>query len=425
MSRHGAHCRCIWKDTKDKRDEKDKRDKILHYPPRLPCLSRLLHGYNASMKLAIVTDWLTVFGGAEHVVAEFRKLWPASPLFTTVARPEALGPLKQADIRVTTLQWLYRLLGRHQVLLSLMPRAVEQIDLRGYDVILSSSHAVAKGIVPPSDSVHVCYCHTPMRYAWEMENQYLQDFRVPKFLQKKIRVRLKFLRRWDLATAKRVDLFIANSSETKLRIERIYGRTCAVLQPPVDDRFFEGSVTDARTTFLTVGRLVPYKRFHLVIELANKLGLPLTVIGTGRESARLRAMAGPTITFAGYVSDAELPAYYRKAKAVFFPTHEDAGIVPLEAEASGAPVIAFGQGGARDTVIDGTTGLFFAEQTCAAMEQTFRRFDTMKFDHEAIRRHARSFSSTQFRERMKLLVQEAYEHKKRYHAVDAQKSAVA
>lgn len=377
------------------------------------------------MKLAIVADWLTVFGGAEHVIAEFRTLWPDAPLFTTVANKDALGPLKDADIRVSNLQPLYRMLGRHQPLLSLMPRAIEQLDVRGFDVILSSSHAVAKGIVPPSDAVHVCYCHTPMRYAWEMETQYLEDFRIPKLFHKQIRLRLKMLRRWDLSTAKRVDLFIANSTETKLRIERIYGRPCEVLPPPVDDRFFVDPLSDERTTYLTVGRLVPYKRFHLVVELANKLKLPLVVIGAGQEASRIRALAGPTITFAGRVSDSELPAYYRKAKAVFFPPREDAGIVPLEAQACGAPVLAFGKGGARDTVIDGKTGLFFKEQTVESMEEALQRLTQMKFDHAAIREQARTFSSTTFRERMEELVLQAWEAKKRYHGTNATRPTVA
>lgn len=358
-----------------------------------------------SMKLAIVADWLTVFGGAEHVIAEMLAVFPDAPVFTTVARKSALGPLASKDIRVTALQKWHRLLGHHQPLLSLMPKAIESIDLRGFDVILSSSHAVAKGVIPPSNAVHICYCHTPMRYVWEMETQYLEDFRIPERLRKPIRRRLMMLRRWDLSTAKRVDLFIANSHETAERIKRIYGRESVVLHPPVQDRFFSEPVTEERSGFLTVGRLVPYKQFHLVVELANKHALPLTVIGVGQEEKRLRTLAGPTVRVQGFVQDEKLPAHYRKAKAVFFPPHEDAGIVPLEAEASGTPVIAYGKGGARDTVVEGKTGLFFREQSLSSLEEAFSIFETMTFDHEAIREHARQFSASRFRDRLKSIVE--------------------
>ncbi len=283
-----------------------------------------------------------------------------------------------------------------------MPRAVEEIDLRGYDVILSSSHAVGKGIIPPSNAVHVCYCHTPMRYAWEMEDQYLKDFRVPRLLWTLVKRQLTTLRRWDLSTAKRVDAFIANSSETAARIERIYGRASTVIPPPVHDRFFETPLypADRRSGFLAVGRFVPYKRFDLLIACANALRLPLTIIGTGQEERRLRDKAGPTVTFLGRVTDEKLPSLYASAKAVLFPTHEDAGIVPIEAQACGTPMIAFGKGGVRDTVNDGKTGLFFEEQNAESLTHAIEKFSTMQFDHAAIRKHARQFSSERFRERI-------------------------
>lgn len=364
------------------------------------------------MRIALVSDWLAVYGGAEHTIEEFRTLWPSAPLFTTVAKRGNLGPLDAADIRTTRLQRRYRILGHHQPLLAQMPRAVESIDLRGFDVILSSSHAVAKGIIPPGTSVHICYCHTPMRYAWEMEDQYLEDFRVPKTLQSYVRGALKKLRRWDLSTAKRVDQFIANSSETQERIRRIYARDSIVIHPPAADRFFQSPIQKPTsyklqaTSYLAVGRLVPYKRFDLLIELANKEHLPLIIAGHGQEEKRLKRMAGPTVTFAGFVSEDELPRLYATSKALLFPQYEDAGIVPLEAQASGTPVIAFGKGGARDTIVEGTTGLFFTEQTVDALKDAVTRFEKMQFDPAVIRKHAAQFSSERFRMRVKETVEE-------------------
>lgn len=362
------------------------------------------------MRIALVADWLTTFGGAERTIAEFHALWPDAPIFTTVAKPELPEIFTNATIVTTRLNGIYGLLRRHQLLLPWMPRAVEEMDLRGYDVILSSSHAVGKGIIPPSSAVHVCYCHTPMRYAWEMEDQYLTDFRVPWFLRRWVKGQLRKLRRWDLSTAKRVDVFIANSTETAGRIERIYGRSSVVIPPPVHDRFFATPLipASARSSFLAVGRLVPYKRFDLLIDAANTLHLPLTIVGRGQEEKRLRAMAGPTVTFRGRVTDDELPHLYANAKAVLFPTHEDAGLVPVEAQACGTPVIAYGKGGTLDTVVPGLTGTFFEHQTVDSLCHVLETFSSGAFDPEKIREHARQFSSGGFREKIQEEVQRAY-----------------
>jgi glycosyltransferase involved in cell wall biosynthesis len=367
---------------------------------------------SALMQIALVADWLTVFGGAEHAIAEFLGIWPEAPLFTTVARESRLGPLSHTRIITTPLQSRYRFIGRHQWLLSAMPEAIEGIDLKGFDAILSSSHAVAKGIIPPPGAAHVCYCHTPLRYAWEMEEQYLEDFRIPKILRPSIKKRLAELRRWDLSTAKRVDAFIANSTETKRRIETIYGRESIVVPPPVDDRFFLVPVThqSERKTYLAVGRLVPYKRFDLLIDVANDLKLPLLIAGTGQEESRLKRMAGPTVTFAGFVADDDLPSLYAKAKAVLFPPYEDAGIVPLEAQACGTPVIAYDKGGALDSIKAGETGLFFNAQTAESLKAAIQQFEKLTFDPDTIRKHARQFSSSGFREQIRQIVEDAVAH---------------
>lgn len=367
-----------------------------------------------TMNVALVADWLAVFGGAEHAIAEFVNIWPQAPLFTTVANPQKLGPLKHANIKTGRLQPWYRLVRRHQVLLPWMPRAIEDIDLRGFDVVLSSSHAVAKGVIPPPGATHVCYCHTPMRYAWEMEETYLQDFHVPRLLRARVKRELAALRRWDLTTAKRVDAFIANSRETQRRIERIYARESVVIPPPVSDRFFEGALIprDKRDAFLAVGRLVPYKRFDLLIEAANDLRFPLVIAGQGQEETRLRKMAGPTVRFLGFVADEDLPSLYASASALLFPQYEDAGIVPLEAQACGTPVIAYGAGGALDSVADGKTGVFFGEQSVASIGDALKRFSSITFDPSSIREHARQFSAGRFREKIKEAVLERYTMKK-------------
>lgn len=393
------------------------------------------------MKLAITTDWLITSGGAERVIDEMRVLWPEAPVFTTVHKPSTFN-IQHSTITTSSLQLWYNILGNHRLLLPLMPGAVESWDLRGYDVILSSSHAVAKGCIPPSSARHICYCHTPMRYAWEMEEEYLDDFKLWGPMRQVIKWQLRKLREWDYTTSKRVDRFIANSNTVAERIARLYGRESIVLPPPVDDRFFEDIDLSSRvasyrepacpsirpysaaasmrptrddmldrvdayrgTYFLALGRLVPYKHFDLLISVANSEKLPLVIAGEGPEEERLKNMAGPTVTFLGRVPDADLPDLYKNAQALLFPVHEDAGIVPLEAQACGTPVIALGKGGTCDTVKHEETGLFFEEQTPESLIRTLQRFALMHFDKRKIRYHARQFGSSAFRKTLKTIVE--------------------
>ena len=360
------------------------------------------------MRLALTADWLPVFAGAEHVIAEFHTLWPSAPIFTTVAARRGLGPLQDADIRVSRLQPWFQFLQDHRLLLPWMPAAMEAMDLRGYDIILSSSHAVGKGIVPPSSATHICYCHTPMRYAWEMEEKYLHDFRIPKLARKTVKRLLTKLRRWDLTTAKRVDVFIANSTETQSRIRSVYRRESTVVPPPIHERFFAYPLSreqmERRHAYLAIGRMVPYKRFDLVIAFANAHRLPLVIAGTGPDEKRLRRLAGPTVTFLGFVADEDLPRIYANARALLFPPHEDAGIVPLEAQACGTPVIAFRRGGAADSVKEGVSGLFFSDQSTDAIAEALARFEDMTLDPMAIRAHAKQYSAERFREKIRTIV---------------------
>jgi len=362
------------------------------------------------MKLAIAADWLPTYGGAEHVVAALCVLWPDAPILTTIASRTALpAELRRADIRVSPLQRVYRFLGRHQFLLPWMPLAMENMDFTGFDVVLSSSHAVGKGIIPPGNSVHICYCHTPMRYAWEMEAEYLKDFRIKGYLKKRVRAELKRIRRWDLTTARRVDHFIANSSETQARIRRIYGRESVVIPPPVDAHFFDSPlITKREGYFLAIGRLVPYKRFDLLIELANAMKLPLKIAGQGSDEARLKALAGSTVEFLGFADENNLSSLYGNAAALFFPQVEDAGIVPMEAQACGTPVIALGQGGIVDITQPGVTGILAPEQTVVAFTEAVKKFRDVTWNHEAIRQHARKFHIDVFLHNIRTEVESAY-----------------
>jgi glycosyltransferase involved in cell wall biosynthesis len=362
------------------------------------------------MRLAIAADWLTTPGGAEQVIHEFTLLYPDAPLFATVARDDFFPKERHKTVTRSWLQRLYRWIPRHQALLSWMPRAAEDLDVRGFDVLLSSSHAVAKGIIPPPSALHVCYCHTPMRYAWEMENDYLRDFKVPSFLHGIIKRRLRSIRRWDLTTAKRVDVFIANSTTTQERIARTYARESVVIPPPVGERFFETPLAEQpKPYFLAVGRFVPYKRFDLAIELANALQLPLKIAGKGQDEAKLRAMAGPTVEFLGFVPDSELPGLYAHAQALMSPQFEDAGLVMLEAQACGTPVIAFQAGGALDAIQDGITGVFFNEQTMESMKEALSRFQQLTWNRSTIREKTQMFSRTNFRKRIAQTITDAYD----------------
>jgi glycosyltransferase involved in cell wall biosynthesis len=366
------------------------------------------------MKIALVADWLTAFGGAEQVIGSFHALWPDTPVFTTVAHPKIHCRIPSINIHVDKkLQFLYSILRRHEPLLPLMPKAIETINYGAFDIILSSSHAIGKGVIPSPNSLHICYCHTPMRYAWEMEEEYLNDFRIPSFIKPILRKQLKKLRRWDMTTAKRVDVFIANSRTTQERIRRTYGRDSVVIHPPVNDRFFSSvpsrdSSMLRSSYFLAVGRLVPYKRFDLIIEMANRCNIPLKIVGSGREDAYLKTLAGPTVEFLGYVSDDKLPAMYQNARALLFPALEDAGIVPIEAQACGTPVIAYGKGGALDTIKNRETGVFFSEQTVESLKNAIDTFEAIRFNPEHIRNHARQFSTKRFKERIWNIIQQSY-----------------
>lgn len=364
------------------------------------------------LSVALIHDWLITLGGSDRVLLALHDVFPQAPVFVAV---HALGRLpdsfRRLDVRGT---WLQRFPGatrRHRWLVPLMPFAFAHLNLRGYEVIVSSSHACAKGVTIPRGAIHICYCHTPMRYAWDLSQEYLAA--TPALVRPGARAALAWLRHWDRATAQRVDYFVANSHFVAGRIRRHYGREATVIYPPVDTEFFtpaEGVAPphvpasrptsrkgpDEGDSYLLVSRLVGYKRVHVAVEAFNELGRPLVVVGDGPERTRLEALARGNVRLVGEVSDTALRGYYRRCRALVFPGEEDFGMVPVEAQACGRPVIAYGRGGVLESVVDGVTGIFFDEQTPEALALAVEKADDVGWDGAIIRRHAQRFSHQRF-----------------------------
>jgi glycosyltransferase involved in cell wall biosynthesis len=346
------------------------------------------------MKIAIVTDWLTNYGGAESVISAFHDLFPDAPVYTTIYRPKEmkeLGHLK--DVRTT---WLNKVPLKHQWLLGQMPTAVEMMDLDEFDVVLSSCHSVSKGVITKPSTLHICYCHTPMRYAWESWDFESRLKKFPRILHPLIRSQIKKIREWDYCAAQRVDKYVANSSHIGEQIKKYSG----VIYPPVHTEKFMPAKNPSADYYLAVGRLIPYKKFDLIVETFNKSGLPVKIVGTGPQLDKIKSMAKKNVEVLGYVDEKTLIDLYANCKAFLFPQLEDAGIVPLEAMASGRPVIALNRGGSLDTMIDGKTGVLFSDQTIESLSDAIKRFEKMSFDPVVIRKHAESFDVEIFKNKI-------------------------
>ncbi|WP_036270608.1 glycosyltransferase [Methylobacterium sp. WSM2598] len=357
------------------------------------------------MRVAIVHDWLYVVGGAERVLREMLACFPQAEVFCLfdVLPAEGRARIGLPRTQVSFLQRL-PLLGRaHQAYLPLMPLAVEQFDLSGYDLVLSSSYAVAKGVITGPDQVHVAYVHSPMRYAWDLQHAYLRESGLARGVKGALaRALLHYMRLWDVRTASGPDALVANSRFVARRIRKIYGREATVIHPPVT--LSEQPLTMPRGRhFLAASRLVPYKNVEAIVDAFRLTPeLELVVAGDGSEAERLRRRAGPNVTFAGYVSDAELRRLMATARAFVFAAEEDFGIVPVEAQAEGTPVLALGRGGARETVLTqgpGRTGLFFDEPSAEAIAACLRSFVATEgsFSRAACRAQAERFSAERFR----------------------------
>jgi len=352
------------------------------------------------MRVAIVHYWLVGMRGGEKVLEAMCELFPQADIFTHVYVPEMVSEkIRRHKINTTFIGQLPRAHRFYKRYLPLMPLALEQLDLRGYDLVLSSESGPAKGIIPPPSAMHLCYCHSPMRYVWNMYHDYrersgpLTRFFMP--------MTAHYLRLWDAASAQRVDRFVANSRTTAARLRRYYGREAAVIPPPVDVDAFEIAGEAERGEYLLmVGELVPYKRPDLAVEACNRTKQKLVVIGGGEMLDRIRKLAGPTVTVLGPRPFSELRHHYARCRALVFPGEEDFGIVPVEAMASGRPVIAFGRGGATETVAPHLSGVLFPEQTVEALVEAIRTCMATDFDPARIAAHAHQFSRARFIERM-------------------------
>lgn len=355
------------------------------------------------MKIAIVADWLTNYGGAESVISAFHDLYPEAPIYTTMYRPKKMREL--GHLKKVHTSWLNSLpFVKHQWLLAQMPQAIEQFDLDEFDIVLSSCHSVSKGVITSPSTLHICYCHTPMRYAWESWDLETRLKKFPKILHSLIRRQIKTIREWDYCAAQRVDEYIANSGYIASQINKYYGRESRVIYPPVNAGKFKPVEVPTADYYLAVGRLIPYKKFDLIVETFNKLKKPLKVVGIGPDFEKLKLMAGETVEILGSVDNETLASLYANCKAFIFPQIEDAGIVPLEAMAAGRPVIALNKGGSLDSMKDGVTGLFFKDQTVEALSQAMMDFEHRTFDPSVIRKHAEEFDTALFKQRVKAFI---------------------
>jgi glycosyltransferase involved in cell wall biosynthesis len=352
------------------------------------------------MKTAVIHEWLVTYAGSERVVEQILALYPEADLFSLVEfLPDELRHfIRHKTVKTSFLQHLPFAKRRFRQYLPLMPLAIEQFDLSSYDLVLSSNHAVAKGVVTRADQLHICYMHTPIRYAWDLQQQYLQGAKLDRGLPSMlVQILLHYLRLWDLASANRVDHFVANSRYVARRIRKTYRRPAQVIYPPVAvDRFYPKAQRDE--FYFTLCRFVPYKRVDVIVEAFTRMGLPLVVIGDGPGWARVKSLAGPTIHLLGHQPDAVVVDHMQRCKAFVFAAAEDFGIAPVEAQAAGAPVIAYGRGGATETVIPGKTGLFFAEQTVESLIETVQHFESGSclFHPDELRQNAERFSPERF-----------------------------
>jgi glycosyltransferase involved in cell wall biosynthesis len=367
------------------------------------------------MKVAIIHYWLVGMRGGEKVIEALCEIYPQADIFTHVYVPEMVSDrIRQHRIIPTFINSLPRASKRYKTYLPLMPLALEQLDLRGYDLIISSESGPAKGIIAPPDAVHVCYCHTPMRYIWNMYHDYRNSAgRVAQLMMPPL---THYLRMWDVTSAARVDSFVANSATVARRIHRYYGADSTVIHPPVDTNAFSiAAPSELDDYYLMAGELVSYKRPDHAVRAFNEMKLKLVVIGGGEMLDEIRRLAGPTITVLGPQPFDVLKQHYARCRALIFPGEEDFGMVPVEAMASGRPVVAFGKGGATETVVEGLSGVFFNEQTVEALSSAVKRLTELDINPTRISEHANQFGRAQFFDKMSVHIDGLLAQKKLTH----------
>ncbi len=362
------------------------------------------------MRTALVHDWLTGMRGGEKVLDAICELYPDAPLYSLVHIPGSVSPRIERRRIVTSI--VQGLPGSHHFYrqyLPLFPAAIELFDLDGYDLVISTSHCAAKAVVARGGAVHLDYCHSPMRYAWDQFDEYFGAALVGRLRNRLLRPAMAALARWDRATADRVDSFVANSRYVAGRIRRYYNRGSTVVYPPVDTAFYRPPDDHGRprSRFLIVSALVPYKRLDVAIDACRQIRAPLTIVGTGPERARLERSAGADVEFLGWRSDDEIRTLYRQSTAVLLPGIEDFGMVPVEAQACGCPVVALGEGGAAETVVDGETGVLVNDRSVEAFADGLTRASTLTSDEGHLRANALRFSKEAFLEGFQAAVRDA------------------
>jgi glycosyltransferase involved in cell wall biosynthesis len=360
------------------------------------------------MKVALVHDWLTGMRGGEQVLDALCELFPDADLHTLLHRPGSVSPrIEQRRIETSFVQHLPFAARQYRRYLPLFPWAVSRFTFDRYDLVISSSHCAAKAAVAPPGVRHICYCHSPMRYAWDQFDAYFGPERVGRLASRWVyRPLLTRLARWDAATAVRVDRFVANSTHVAGRIRRYYNRGATVVYPPVDTTFFHPDASTPDSHVLIVSALVPYKRIDLALDACARAGVPLRIVGDGPERARLERRASPLVTFLGQQSGESLREEYRRARAVLLPGEEDFGIVPVEAQACGTPVVALARGGALETVVDGETGVLFGTATPDSLADALERVSRLRVDRARLRCHAARFSRDRHLHAMRALIDE-------------------
>ncbi len=357
------------------------------------------------MKIALVHEFLNQLGGAERVLQNFLEIWPKATFHVLLYdKDKTLGQFENTKKQISFINFLPFAHKHPRLFVTFMPSAIEHFDFEDFDLVLSDSSSFAKGI--KTDKLHICYCHAPTRYIWTAHD-YIDNQQYPQALKWLGKSFLKRLKKWDYAAAQRVNFFIANSRNIQQQIKKYYDRDSIVIPPPVDTEFFHPA-TEKQDYFFTASRLEPYKKIDIIIQAFNDLGLRLKVAGSGTDAARLKSMAKPNIEFLGYINDEELRKYYSEAKAFVFAADEDAGIAPVEAQACGTPVIAYGKGGVSETVKPGVTGEFFGEQTAESLKQVLKSFDASKYDGKIIRSHALQYDKKIFQKMIKEFLEQKY-----------------
>jgi glycosyltransferase involved in cell wall biosynthesis len=365
----------------------------------------------AGRRVVLVHDWLTGMRGGEKVLESICRLFPHADLLTLVHVPGSVSTLiEDRRVRTSIVQRLIRPGQWYRHYLPIFPTAIELFDLDDADLVISTSHCAAKSVVPTGRALHICYCHSPMRYAWDQFDAYFGPDRLGRVGHALARPTMAWLARWDRDTAHRVHRFLANSQYVAGRIARYYNREATVLHPPVDTDFFTPAGSRPEAYFLVVSALVPYKRIDTAIRAVRLLGARLRIVGTGPDLPRLRALADTSVDFLGHLDDEALRAEYRRARAVLLPGEEDFGIVPVEAMACGRPVIALGRGGACETVIDGRTGLFVGDDAPEAWAEAMREAQERVFDATVVRAHAETFSIDRFESGLAARISETLAH---------------